>query len=70
MNASFTSGSASTASYAAYIYNSMGGLVKHEAVAATTWTEDVSSYRRGVYFIQVKDTNGNIIAQSKFVKAE
>jgi len=70
MNASFTSGSASTASYAAYIYNSMGGLVKHEAVAATTWTEDVSSYRRGVYFIQVKDNNGNIIAQSKFVKAE
>ena len=70
MTANILSSAPVGSAHTANIYDSMGNLVKHEAISGATWTEDVSSYRRGIYFVQVKDNNGNIVAQSKFVKAD
>jgi hypothetical protein len=70
MNANLTLNSIAAFTYAAYIYDEMGKLVKQEAVTQATWTEDLSSYKAGIYFIQVKDNNGSIIAKSKFMKSE
>jgi hypothetical protein len=54
--------------YVVNIYNALGVVVKNETVSSATWTDDVSSYNLGVYVMLVKDTNGNIIGQAKFVK--
>jgi len=50
------------------IYNTSGTLIKHETISSNTFTEDVSSYKLGIYIIQLKTPNGDIVGQSKFVK--
>jgi len=68
MNVSLTSSTINTPVYLADIYSTTGKLIKHESVSGTAWSEDVSSYKLGIYIMQITDTNGNIIGQSKFVK--
>jgi hypothetical protein len=68
MNVSLTSSTINTPVYLADIYITTGKLIKHESVSGTAWSEDVSSYKLGIYIMQIKDTNGNIIGQSKFEK--
>jgi hypothetical protein len=70
MKVSLTSSTTRTPAYLANIYNASGQLIKQEAVNTATWSEDVSSYKLGIYILQVKDANGNIIGQSKFVKTD
>jgi len=69
MNVSITSGTINTPDYVVSIYNSLGAIVNHQTVSGVSaWTNDVSSYKLGVYIMEVKDTNGNIIGQAKFLK--
>ena len=70
MNVNLTSSTINTPTYVADIFNSLGARVSHQTISAASWTDDVSSYTRGIYVMQVKDTNGNIVGQAKFVKAE
>jgi len=55
-------------SYTEDIYNTSGSLIKHASEASATFTEDISNYKLGVYIIELKDTNGNLLGKSKFVK--
>jgi hypothetical protein len=68
LNATITSSTINTPAYTVNIYNSLGSQVDHQTVSGSTWSYDVSSYKQGIYVMQVKDTNGNVIGQSKFVK--
>jgi hypothetical protein len=70
INATITSSTINTPAYVVNIYNSLGSLVDHQTVSGITWSNDVSSYKQGIYVLQVKDINGNIIGQSKFVKVQ
>ena len=55
-------------SYKANIYDSSGKLITQTSVSSNSWTEDVTRYLPGTYIIQIKDNNGNLIGNSKFVK--
>jgi hypothetical protein len=70
INVNIASATANTAGYTADIYSSSGKLMKHEIVNVISWTDDVSSFSKGVYIMSVKDTNGNIIGQAKFSKID
>jgi hypothetical protein len=52
------------------IYNTSGKLVEHKAVSSNSFTHDISSYQLGVYIIELKNSNGVIVGESKFVKVE
>jgi len=67
VNVSLTS-STTDATYTADIYNASGSIVGHQAVTGGKFTQDVSAYKLGVYIIQLKDNNGNLLGTSKFVK--
>ena len=56
------------ADYIADIYNTSGTVISHQVVKANTWTQDISSYKLGVYIIEVKSNNGDLVGKSKFVK--
>jgi len=68
INISLPSAPAITPNYSADIYNTSGSQVAHETINSDTWTQDISAYKLGVYVIEVKDTNGNLIGKAKFVK--
>jgi hypothetical protein len=68
INVSLNSSSTSTLNLQSKIYNSAGQVVAQRTVNANTWTEDVTSYREGVYIIELKDNAGNLVGKSKFVK--
>jgi hypothetical protein len=68
INISLPSAPAITSNYSADIYNVSGTQVIHETVNSGTWAQDISAYKLGVYVIEVKDTNGNLIGKAKFVK--
>jgi hypothetical protein len=68
INVNMASNTINSPTYVVNIYNALGVVVKNETVSSATWTDDVSSYNLGVYVMLVKDTNGNIIGQAKFVK--
>jgi hypothetical protein len=59
-----------TANYTADIYNTSGGLMDHRVLNTYSWTEDVSSYKEGVYIIVLKDISGDVLAKSKFIKTK
>ena len=54
--------------YIADIYNTSGTIISHQTVKANTWTQDITSYKLGVYIIEVKTSNGDLVGKSKFVK--
>jgi trimeric autotransporter adhesin len=56
--------------YTADIYNTSGVLVDHRVLNTFTWTEDISSYKEGVYIIALKNANGDVMAKSKFIKTK
>jgi len=59
---------APTSDYIADIYNTSGTIIAHQVVKANTWTQDISSYKLGVYIIEVKTNSGDLVGKSKFVK--
>jgi hypothetical protein len=52
------------------IYNTSGKLIEHKAVSSNSFTHDISSYQLGVYIIELKNKNGDLVGKSKFVKVE
>lgn len=68
INISLASAPATTSNYSANIYNTSGSLVIHQTISTSTWTQDISSYKLGVYIIEVKDAGNNLIGKTKFVK--
>jgi streptogramin lyase len=54
--------------YTADIYNASGMLVDHRVLNTSKWTQDVSSYNDGIYIMALKDGNGHVMAESKFIK--
>ena len=42
----------------------------HRILNTYSWTEDISSYKEGVYIIALKDMNGDVLAKSKFIKTK
>ena len=54
--------------YTEDIYDTSGKLVKHASETSDTFTEDITNYKLGVYIIELKDGNGNLLGKSKFVK--
>jgi len=61
-------GASAPANYTEDIYNTSGTLIKQASESSNTFTEDISNYKLGVYIIELKDTNGNLLGKSKFVK--
>lgn len=60
--------SSTAPNYFANIYNTSGALLVHRAINANSWTEDITSYSTGIYIIELKTTDGNLVGKSKFVK--
>jgi len=50
------------------IYSTSGTLIKHESINSNTFTEDISSYKLGIYLIELRTSNGDLAGQSKFIK--
>jgi len=65
---SINSTNSTAPNYVSNIYNTIGELMGQRTVSASSWTEDISSYKAGVYVIILKDNGGNLIGKSKFVK--
>lgn len=59
---------ATSSGYVADIYNTSGTIISHKTVNANAWTQDISSYKLGVYIIEVKTNSGDLVGKSKFVK--
>ncbi len=70
INILVNSTAATTANYTADIYNTSGGLMDHRVLNTYSWTEDISSYKEGVYIIVLKDNSGDVLAKSKFIKTK
>ncbi|MFI5157659.1 MAG: LamG-like jellyroll fold domain-containing protein [Sphingobacteriales bacterium] len=70
INVLVNSTTATAANYTADIYNTSGTLMDHRALNTYSWTEDISSYKEGVYIIALKNTNGDVLAKSKFIKTK
>jgi hypothetical protein len=70
ININIPSSTISSPNYVADIYNASGQIVNHQTVTNSSWSNDVSSYKLGLYVLQVKDTNGNIVGVAKFIKVE
>lgn len=68
INILVNSTTSTVADYTADIYNTSGVLVDHRVLNTYTWIEDISSYKEGVYIIVLKNTNGDVLAKSKFIK--
>lgn len=56
--------------YTADIYNTSGELMDHRVLNTYRWSEDISSYKEGVYIIALKNINGDVLAKSKFIKTK
>jgi hypothetical protein len=69
MTVSILSGSATVVTYVADIYDMAGNHVNHQVANTGQWTNDVSAFKNGLYIITIKDANGNLVGQSKFMKA-
>ena len=69
INVSLSSSTTSNVTYIADIYSMSGSLIMHQSVNSGKFTQDISSYKYGVYFIQLKDLNGDLVGQTKFIKS-
>jgi len=69
INIKLTTASTADAIYTADIYDMSGLLVLHQSINSNALIQDISNYKQGVYFIQLKDTNGALVGQSKFMKS-
>ncbi len=58
----------SSPNYSVDIFNSIGTFIKHESIRSNSWTEDISAYKLGVYVLQLKDSSGNLVGQTKFIR--
>jgi hypothetical protein len=63
-----TTGNAVTQTYVANIYDLAGVMMHTRQVNTNNWTEDVTAYKAGVYIIELKTTDGNMVGKAKFVK--
>jgi len=70
INILVNSTTATAANYTADIYNTSGMLMDHRTLNTYSWTEDISNYKEGVYIIALKNTNGDVLAKSKFIKTK
>jgi len=56
-------------SYTAAIYSSMGAMVMQTTISnGSTITQDVSGLKPGIYTVEVKTGDGNLMGNSKFIK--
>ncbi|MHB8207958.1 T9SS type A sorting domain-containing protein [Mucilaginibacter sp.] len=70
INVLVNSATVTNANYTADIYNTAGVLMDHRVLDTYSWTEDISSYKEGVYIISLKNTNGESIEIGKFIKVK
>jgi trimeric autotransporter adhesin len=68
VNVTLASSSLSSPTYMAKIYNLAGQVVDSRTVSANSWTQVVSSYKPGVYIIELTTTNGDLVGRAKFLK--
>lgn len=68
ININLYSSAATTPNYIENIYDTSGNLIEHKSVNSNSWAQDISSYKLGVYFVEVKTNDGNFIGKCKFVK--
>jgi len=50
------------------IFNAAGTFIKHESINTNSWTENISTYKIGIYLLQLKDNTGSLVGQIKFIK--
>lgn len=65
---SLTSSSTQATFYLAKTYNVLGQLVDQRPVSSSGWEQDVSSYKDGVYVIELRATSGDVVGKAKFIK--
>jgi hypothetical protein len=70
MTVTLTTSTTATQVATADIYNAQGKLVEHKVVNSNSFTHDVSGYPLGAYIIELKNANGLLVGQSKFVKVQ
>lgn len=61
-------GSRLTPVYQASIYNLSGVAMDSKQVNTNNWTQNISGYKAGVYILELKTTNGDVVGKTKFVK--
>ncbi|QEC75352.1 T9SS type A sorting domain-containing protein [Mucilaginibacter ginsenosidivorax] len=60
--------SATTGSYKLNIYDATGTLVTQRSSANSSWCENVSQFKPGVYIVELTENGGNSLGKAKFVK--
>jgi len=65
---SSTTGNAVIQTYLANIYSLGGTLMDARQLNTNNFTQDITSYKPGVYILELKTTAGDIIGKAKFVK--
>jgi trimeric autotransporter adhesin len=60
--------SKNTPTYLANIYDLSGAVMNTKQVNTNNWTQDITSYKAGVYILELKTTAGDVVGKAKFVK--
>jgi hypothetical protein len=68
MTVTLTTSSVAVQVATADIYNTSGKLIEHKVVNSNSFVHDVSGYALGAYIIELKNSNGVLVGNSKFVK--
>jgi trimeric autotransporter adhesin len=61
-------GSQATPVYLASIYDLAGTMMDAKQINTNNWTQDITTYKAGVYILELKTSGGDIIGKAKFVK--
>lgn len=70
ISVTITSSTTSSPTYQAKTYNIQGQMIDHRSVSANSWLQDVSSYKNGIYVIELTTASGDVIGKGKFIKVD
>jgi hypothetical protein len=70
LNVNVTNGKTTTVSstYKLNIYDATGSLVMQKTSDNSSWSENVSQFKPGIYIVELKDNGGLSLGKAKFVK--
>jgi hypothetical protein len=68
INVTYGKTNAATSSYKLNIYDATGSLVMQKTSANAAWNENVSQFKPGIYIVELKAGDGNLLGKVKLLK--
>lgn len=68
INVTYGKTNAATSSYKLNIYDATGSLVMQKTSDSSAWNENVSQFKPGIYIVELKGGDGNLLGKVKLLK--